>query len=299
MSIDQQLVVEPQLKSPLCMNCDRPLSGKYCAECGQPDRPLDPSFHDLWHEGIHEFLHLDGKILTTLKVLLSRPGKLTLDYYAGRRARYIGPIRLYLTVSLVFFLIAAYASKKPDPAVLDQIADASKKQGAVVLDQGGRDEIVVKTDDEARAGAITNWLSGALKKTAHDPERFKHAFLTNVSRVMFVMVPLFALGLRIAYGNRGRKYPGFLYFSLHYHSLVFLALIASDLVGLTHINALTNWTDGALKIWCLVYLFMALRRVFGGTWRTTAIRIGALGIVYLPCVVIGVAAAAAISLFAL
>jgi hypothetical protein len=63
--------------------------------------------HDVAHDAVHEFLHLDGKILQTMKLLAFRPGELTREFIAGRRVRYISPIRLYLTWSLIFFALTA------------------------------------------------------------------------------------------------------------------------------------------------------------------------------------------------
>ena len=90
-----------------CLNCEAPLHGPYCAMCGQPVRDPDPTAHDLVHDAVHEFLHVDGKIFTTLRLLLTRPGALTRAFLAGRRARYVGPLRLYLTASLLFFGVRA------------------------------------------------------------------------------------------------------------------------------------------------------------------------------------------------
>jgi hypothetical protein len=284
MSIDQPLVVEPQVTPQrLCKNCDAPLSGRYCSQCGQADKSLDPSFHDLLHEGIHEFLHLDGKLVATLKALLFRPGRLTVEHFRGRRARYIGAIRLYLTLSVIFFIIAAHANEST--------------RGELKLDSSEQ-KISIEAPNAA-GNNLAKRLTGGLKKAFEDPELFRHAFLGNMSRVMFVMVPLFALGLRIAYRNRERRYPGFVYFSLHYHSLIFFALIVSDLVWFTHVDSLSTWTNLLVILWCLVYLFLALRKVFGGTWRSTALRIAALGVVYVPCFAIGMGVAGIVSLFTL
>jgi hypothetical protein len=284
MSTPQQLVAEPEVQpQKSCPNCEELLAGKFCSHCGQQDKHLDPSLHDLVHEATHELLHLDGKILATLKALLFSPGRLTLEHFAGRRARYIGPIRLYLTLSLIFFIIAAHAAKT----------------APVVRETGGEKQSVSIQSENApeAASSAEKRLTAALKKSSEDPEMFRHAFLTNVSRVMFLMVPLFALGLRIAYRKRTCRYPGFIYFSLHYHSLVFFALSVSYLAEFTHASTLTTWVDRALVLWCLVYLLMALRKVFGGTWKNTMLRIAALALVYFPCFGIGLAVAAIVSLF--
>ena len=79
-----------------CLNCGAPLMGKYCATCRQKDLPERPDVYHFLHEVLHEFLHLDGKIVRALKLLLFRPGSLTLEYWAGRRAAQVAPLRLYL-----------------------------------------------------------------------------------------------------------------------------------------------------------------------------------------------------------
>src|SRR5262252_4987894 len=59
----------------------------------------------LSHEALHEFAHVDGKIIQTVKLLVTKPGRLTTEFLAGRRARFISPVRLYLTCSLIFFAL--------------------------------------------------------------------------------------------------------------------------------------------------------------------------------------------------
>ena len=59
-----------------------------------------------------EFSGWDGRLATSLRDLVLRPGMLTREFLEGRRVRYISPLRLYLIASLVYFLLAAGA---PDP----------------------------------------------------------------------------------------------------------------------------------------------------------------------------------------
>src|SRR5262245_52965094 len=92
-----------------CRNCGADLQGRFCHACGQKAVSPEISVHDLVHEGIEEFAHVDGKIGRTLKLLFSRPGALTKEFLDGRRARYISPLRLYLTCSLLFFAVSAIA----------------------------------------------------------------------------------------------------------------------------------------------------------------------------------------------
>ena len=92
-----------------CLNCGSPLSGPFCSKCGQRASPPHPALHDLLHDALHELVHWDGKIVETVRCLVTRPGALTCHVLEGRRARYISPVRLYLTCSLIYFLLAAAA----------------------------------------------------------------------------------------------------------------------------------------------------------------------------------------------
>ena len=88
-----------------CLNCNAQLQGKYCHICGQEN--IEPK-ETVWHLVSHFFqdiTHFDGKFFSTLKLLIFRPGFLSKEYVAGRRASYLNPIRMYVFTSDFFFLI--------------------------------------------------------------------------------------------------------------------------------------------------------------------------------------------------
>ena len=89
-----------------CENCDTPLAGEYCSACGQHAIDYRRSLWRVTIDALDSFFNWDTKFLKTLGVLLTRPGKLTNDFNAGRRVRYVHPLRLYLLASIAFFLIA-------------------------------------------------------------------------------------------------------------------------------------------------------------------------------------------------
>jgi len=88
-----------------CLNCGFHVEEHYCSRCGQPNLELKENFwHFVGHSVAHYF-HFDNKFFQTLVPLVSKPGKVTLDYLAGRRARYINPVSMYIFVSIVYFLV--------------------------------------------------------------------------------------------------------------------------------------------------------------------------------------------------
>jgi hypothetical protein len=104
-----------------CYNCSAPLSGAYCAVCGQKALPLNPGLHDFLHEFTHEMLHVDGKIFQSVWKLVAAPGFRTLEQFEGRRARWISPIRLYLIFSLAYFAMTSLVPASGVPVKVSSI----------------------------------------------------------------------------------------------------------------------------------------------------------------------------------
>jgi len=94
--------------SPNCLNCGGRLRGQYCGTCGQRSRSRLISLWELISDAFGDLLELDSRLWQTLVPLLIRPGRLTHDYLQGRRARYMPPFRMYLVLSLLFFVIAFF-----------------------------------------------------------------------------------------------------------------------------------------------------------------------------------------------
>ena len=98
-----------EARSADCLNCGSPLTGPFCANCGQRDVPPYPSVKELAVDAFWELSGWDGRFASTVRALIRRPGMLTVEFLQGRRARYLSPLRLYLMASLVYFLVAATA----------------------------------------------------------------------------------------------------------------------------------------------------------------------------------------------
>ncbi|PWS33420.1 DUF3667 domain-containing protein [Pedobacter paludis] len=89
-----------------CLNCGAHVEKHYCSNCGQPNLELKESFWGFISHSIAHYFHFDNKFFQTLTPLLTKPGQVTLDYLAGKRARYINPVSMYIFVSIVYFLVA-------------------------------------------------------------------------------------------------------------------------------------------------------------------------------------------------
>lgn len=100
-----------------CENCGAPLTGAYCAQCGQHAIDYRRSLWRVLIDAADSFLNWDTKFLKSVGVLLVKPWKLTNDFNAGRRARYVHPLRLYLLASIAFFLIAKLLNTTPPNSI--------------------------------------------------------------------------------------------------------------------------------------------------------------------------------------
>ncbi|NWJ52352.1 MAG: DUF3667 domain-containing protein [Bacteroidetes bacterium] len=96
-----------QRRSDICLNCETPLrpEDNYCPNCGQKNDSHKIPVKHLFVEFIEDLFHFDTKLWNTLKASFTKPGKITLDYLEGKRARYVPPVKFYVFVSFIFFLL--------------------------------------------------------------------------------------------------------------------------------------------------------------------------------------------------
>jgi len=113
-----------------CANCGTPLAGEYCHECGQSMHSVLKPMHHMVEETVETVLHIDSRIVDTLPPLLLKPGFLTLEYFAGRRVRYIAPFRLMFVLCLLSFFVLHLATSEAISHGVEQ------RQQHLLLDRG-------------------------------------------------------------------------------------------------------------------------------------------------------------------
>jgi hypothetical protein len=238
---------------------------------------------DLVVDAFWELSGWDGRFAATVRALLRKPGLLTVEFLEGRRARYISPLRLYLMASLVYFLAAAAAPNLHPGAVEAGGIRIGLFTGGNPSDTAGRAANPRVTPDamsaEERKAALEYiaeepwWIRPVLRRAMLDPGGFQTALFRSLPRMLFALLPVFAGFLAIFY--RGRKYPEHLYFAVHLHAFVFLALTASELSKLTRWQPVSVAVGVVAMIWIPIYAHLGLRRVYGeSNGRTMAKALG-------------------------
>src|SRR5438874_13550957 len=94
-----------------CENCGVQLHGRWCGQCGQGAVDYRRSFRHVVADVLESFLNWDSKFFTTIALLIVKPWRLTNEFLAGKRVRYVNPLRLYLLASILFFFAVNYGAK--------------------------------------------------------------------------------------------------------------------------------------------------------------------------------------------
>jgi hypothetical protein len=226
-----------------CKNCGAGLSGEYCTACGQKkfDRD-DLTLKEFGKEAADEIFNYDSKLLITLKYLILKPGKLTVDYLEGKQRRYIGPVRLYLIIIAVNFLVRDFDTSSPmNVEYLNSFAKIEWAQ---------------------------NILSAKLAASGKTTAEFYHSFNADVIQTLsfslYFLIFIFALILKAYFFRSGRYYAEHLIFCLHFMSFGFLR--DSAFLPLNYINPDISTIISIITT--TLYFFIALKPVYGSTgWK--------------------------------
>jgi uncharacterized protein DUF3667 len=280
-----------------CLNCGTPLYGVYCASCGQRDIPPYPSVRELVIDAFWELSGWDGRFASTVRALVRKPGMLTREFLEGRRARYLSPLRLYLMSSLVYFLIAAAAPEitlqngKSTAFIGVTVTNTSHSSGArpsrperVANEAGDAFRNQTALPDSLKREALKDiarapkLMQPFLTRAVEDPAGFKRGILEAMPRMLFALLPVFAVIVAMFY--HGKKYPEHFYFAIHFHAFVFLALSISVATRFTHFAPLSIAAQVVAFVWIASYATISFRRVYGGSMVATLGKEAAIMVLY-------------------
>ena len=308
-----------------CLNCKTTLKGDYCHYCGQKklDTHNDSFLHMMTHF-IGDFIHFDSQVFATAIPLLFKPGFLVNEYFKGKRARYLPPVRMYVFLSFVFFFLTfslADFTKTSEGntsilnfTVKDDSSGKSRNMSWTELS-----DTLVKFDNEdisfgkEKYGSVhqydslqkvlspqqqDGWLLHQIKikgfifkEKITGKERgiffneMIHNFFHNFPKVLFILLPIFALLLKILY--RKRNYVEHLIFSIQFYNFFFLFGTVFFLIRL--IPFLHNTGYRLYVFLPLLYLFLSMLNVYRQSKSKTAFKFVIFTTVFSMIMVLGLA----------
>jgi hypothetical protein len=202
----------PAAVAATCASCNAPLTGPFCAACGQPRETGHRSVAHLLKGLIEDIASFDSRILRTARALMLQPGELTRAFHEGRTQPYVPPVRLYLFVSLLFFLILSVTGLAP----MQFAADAAGEPTVIFFSRlqappanvaplkGLGQELHAEGLDVGAGSVVGQGLDNITKRLFANPATLNATMTEWIPRVLFLLLPLFALLLQLVYWGNAR-----------------------------------------------------------------------------------------------
>jgi hypothetical protein len=306
-----------------CPNCYHPDPGDYCPQCGQNQSERRATIRSLVSEFLDDQFGVNNRLPRTFKALLFKPGVLTNEYFNGRIQQYIPPLRLYLLASLSFFALFLFA----EGSTMTIRRDIEETQDRLGSDTAFQRELRERKHKGAFVGiripyeTTDNWVRDAEVNFIFPPltrsvqhnlqklsglgeqeatQRITRTVVAQMPKVFFVFLPIYAFLLYLFFHRQRKFYVEHFVFSLHLHAFAFMALIPLPILGMPGLPAFFDQAgdilSGPLIVAVFVYIYIALKRVYGQGWRITALKYSVLWILYMALFGAGVLAGAVLAL---
>jgi Protein of unknown function (DUF3667) len=255
-----------------CPTCGASPMERYCSQCGEKRiGQHDLSMRHFATELLEIITHLDSKILRATWELVRHPGELSAYHFSGRRVRYVTPLRLFVVLSVVYFLSA---SVYPNPAFTTPLAiqlhgnnfypGFAARQVALAMQHKGWDYATLERSYDAKTAVLSKTM-------------------------VFTLIPVFALLFEVLLLRKRRYFSEHVVVATHFWSfallligvfvpllLALLALVASILGVPPGILTADAIPTVILQCSFAIYLFIMLRRVYAVSYWYGALVAGAI-----------------------
>jgi hypothetical protein len=201
--------------SAACANCGVALAGAYCHACGQQAH-LHDKLGDLVHEIVEGVAHLDGRIWRTLPLLTFNPGRLTREWMAGKRVRYLAPLHVFLFSMFLLFLVPTFTGQR-----LINIQPSTF--GPVTVSDLQIDGV----SDPSRFERLARDLSTTMQQKSADGRYYSYKIESLAYKLTFVLAPLAMAFLALVTWRRSRRVTAYQHGVVALYGLGFAALVGS------------------------------------------------------------------------
>src|SRR6266403_2537562 len=273
-----------------CENCGAAVAQRYCGACGQR---REPPVHSLWHftqVATEDLTHADSRLWRTLAALLFKPGYLTAQFLAGRRASYLPPVRLYLVLSVLFFIWVSAAQTKLQVVQFDAKPAAGATRVSTPFSPALPGESAQQRSERLCHDTVYQgpWqqqlaplVSRACRRVVGDSGRsLRESFLHNLPRAMFLFLPLLAGAMMLMYWRPRHYYVEHLLLFVHNHAFAFVVLLLAAALW-TLLPGAAGWVRFVLWLYIPWYMYRSMRVVYGQGRRLTFGKLLVLSLSYL------------------
>jgi hypothetical protein len=278
-----------------CENCGSELNGEYCSKCGQRNVEMKLPFKEILRELIEELLSFDSRLFHSLIPFLIKPGILTVEYISGKRAHYISPFKMFFFMSFLYFFTTALVEKSDEKLQtqnnlgVDSSLTPVRADSIITIARKGGTQITIWKDDsgvvERKYG---HRFAAGLRKLRTNPQLFFDGLHDHTPQVVFLLLPVFALLLKLIYLRSKNYYIEHVVFSFYFHSYVYLILLFIVLLNSTGWAFVSDYAD-VLFLAIPVNLYQGMKCVYRQSGSRTFIKFflltGLYGFVLIAAVV--------------
>ncbi len=129
-----------------CLSCAAAITGPYCSNCGQKNDDMRRSSLILARDFLKDTFAFDSRMWRTLGLMAVTPGKVPTSYSHGKRTRYTPPVRMFLFVSFLFFLVLGLTH-----TLFVAVEVTAKSPEQIALDKASFEKALAEAGPEARA----------------------------------------------------------------------------------------------------------------------------------------------------
>jgi hypothetical protein len=221
-------------------------------------------------------LHFDGKFFTSARYIFTRPGFLTTEFVAGKRVRYMHPVRLYVFASFLFFAVSILTSHgvKSDEASAASPSTAANGAARTNSKDAGSAGVMPKVNVNLSLPAdhaTRSWLDDPLRITVDPKDKVSQRDLANeiwhlLPAVLILCLPLLALVLKLVYIKSGKPYLEHIIFAIHIQALAFLSFILIKAGG-SLASIVSKDFESMVGLILLLGMFLLIYRAFRVVYR--------------------------------
>ncbi len=270
-----------------CQNCNAELHGEFCSSCGQRDKEIHLPVKELASELVEIIPSFDERLIRSIKPFLFKPGWLTMEYLSGKRRQYISPFKLYFFISFLFFFLIAlndpntqYVNAKNLNSG-DSVNVFANKDTIVALINGKQSGLKFTFVDSSKTSKLFGGeFSSRIKKMKENPQLIFDKIKEYRPKIIFLLLPIFALLLKLLYVRSKVLYIRHLVFAFYFHAFVFFILFLTDLFELVKGEFLDSYSS-LLLIAIPLNLYFGMRRVYQQSRGKTMIKLFLLSVTYL------------------